>query len=168
MNSLADVFRVLNELQASGIVESHAVGGAMAMLFYAEPTRTYDLDVFVLLPEGASTSLVSLDGIYGWARSRRLSLDAEHILIHGVPVQFLPAYNKLVEEAVRAARQLDYEGEPVRIVGPEHLVALAIQAGGSKRRERAWQLVESGEVDRALLRSILARHDLIFEIPDES
>ena len=167
MNSLADVFRVLNEIQEDRVVESYAVGGAMAMLFYAEPTRTYDLDVFVMLPKGASSILVSLDDIYKWARSRQLPLEAEHVLIHGVPVQFLPAHNELVEEAISAARTLDYESVTVRVVGPEHLVALAIQAGGSRRRERAWQLIESGDIDRALLQSILARHHLIFEIPDE-
>lgn len=31
------------------IVAQYAVGGATAVLFYAEPTRTYDLDVFVIL-----------------------------------------------------------------------------------------------------------------------
>ena len=167
MSSLADVFRVLNEIQEARVVESYAVGGAMAILFYAEPTRTYDLDVFVILPRGASSPLVSLDGIYKWAQSRQLPLDAEHVLIHGVPVQFLPAHNTLVEEAINAARTLDYESVPVRVVGPEHLVALSIQAGGSRRRERAWQLIESGDIDRALLQSILARHNLTFEIPDE-
>ena len=168
MNSLADVFRVLNEIQTTRVVESYAVGGAMAVLFYAEPTRTYDLDVFVILPEMRSSTLVSLEGIYEWTRSHQLPLEAEHVLIHGVPVQFLPAHNELVEEAIRAARILDYEGVPVRVIGPEHLVALAIQAGGARRRERAWQLVESGELDRTLLQSILARHQLIFEIPDET
>lgn len=34
-----------------GVVLDYAVGGAMAVLFYAEPTRTYDVDVFALLPD---------------------------------------------------------------------------------------------------------------------
>lgn len=71
MKTLADVFRVLSEMPRDGIVADYAVGGAMAMLFYAEPTRTYDLDVFVVLGNtGAPTPLISLDGIYAWARSR--------------------------------------------------------------------------------------------------
>ena len=88
-------------------------------------------------------------------------------MIHGVPVQFLPAYNELVEEAVRTARELTYEDVPVRVVDPERLIALAVQAGGAKRRERAWQLIETAEIDRALLRVVLARHHLVFEIPDD-
>jgi hypothetical protein len=35
MPSLADVFRVLNELKREGVVEDYAIGGAMAALFYA-------------------------------------------------------------------------------------------------------------------------------------
>jgi hypothetical protein len=35
MNTLADVFGVLNELRQEGVIESYALGGAMAMLIYA-------------------------------------------------------------------------------------------------------------------------------------
>jgi Fe2+ or Zn2+ uptake regulation protein len=38
--SLASVFRVLNEMKSDGVIEDYAIGGAMAVLFYAEPTRT--------------------------------------------------------------------------------------------------------------------------------
>lgn len=168
MSTLADVFRVLNEMRSDGILHDYAVGGAMATLFYAEPTRTYDLDVFVMLEESTvDVSLISLEKIYIWARSRGLALEAEHVMVHGVPVQFLPAYNELVEEAIRTARELVYEHVSVRVVDPERLIALAVQAGGAKRRERAWQLIEMGEIDRALLRVVLARHHLVFEIPDD-
>ena len=34
------------------------------------------------------------------------------------------------------ARTLDYDDVPVRVIDPEHLVALGLQAGGYKRRER--------------------------------
>ena len=71
--------------------------------------------------------------------------------MHGVPVQFLPAHNSLAEAAVSTARVLDYDDVPVRVINPEHLVALALQAGGRKRRERAWQLLEVGVVNREAL-----------------
>ena len=60
--------------------------------------------------------------------------DAEHVLMHGVPVQFLVAHNALAEEAIATASTLDYAGERVRVIGPEHLAALAFQAGGARRR----------------------------------
>ena len=166
MNSLASVFAAINRLQDSGSVASYAIGGATAVLFYAEPTRTYDLDVFVIIPAPGRDELAPLEGIYEWASREQYVTDAEHILIHGVPVQFLPAYTQLVEEAVRQARGLTYEGVPVRVVGPEHLVGLAIQAGGARRRERAHLLLESGAVDSVVLRDVLTRHGLPTEILD--
>ena len=88
-----------------------------------------------------------------------------HILVHGVPVQFLPAHNALAEAAVATARTLDY-GVPVRVIDPEHLVALAFQAGGHRRRERAWQILEVGVVDRQRLRALLSAHGIMMDIDD--
>jgi len=56
MSSLADVFRVLHRLRENGMITDYAIGRATAVLFYAEPTRTYDLDVFVTLPSAGSES----------------------------------------------------------------------------------------------------------------
>lgn len=50
MASLADVFREINTLVETGLVRQYALGEAAAALFHAEPTRTYDIDVFVLPP----------------------------------------------------------------------------------------------------------------------
>jgi hypothetical protein len=167
MSSLADVFRELNTLKDTGVVRDYAIGGATAVLFYAEPARTYDVDVFVLLETPQLSPLVSLRSLYDWARTRGFKVDAEHVLVHGVPVQFLPAHNALAEDAVATARTLDYDGVPVRVVDPEHLAALAFQADGAKRRERAWQLLETGGVDRNRLRTLLAAHGIIMDISDE-
>ncbi len=167
MSSLADVFRLLNGMRDDGVVTDYAIGGATAVLFYAEPTRTYDLDVFVTLPADAARELAPLSGVYEWARGRGIRIDAEHLLVEGVPVQLLPSYNDLVEAALGAARIHDYEGVPVRVVGPEHLIALALQAGGARRRERAWQLLQSGAVDRERLQALLTAHDIPAELPDD-
>jgi hypothetical protein len=162
MSSLKDVFAMLEQMREERVVSAYAIGGATAVLFYAEPTRTYDVDVFVTLP-----AHVTLDPVYAWARARGIPAEGEHLLIHGVPVQILPAYNALVEEAVVEARTHDYEGTAVRVVGPEHLVALALQAGGARRRERAWHLLQFGGVDRARLRVILETHGIPADIPDD-
>ena len=167
MSSLADVFRVLHRLRENGMITDYAIGGATAVLFYAEPTRTYDLEVFVTLPSAGSES-EPLSAIYGWAEEQGFAIQSEHLIINDVPVQFLPAYNDLVDDAVKAARVHDYDGVSVRVVDPEHLVVLALQAGGARRRERAWQLLQSGTVDRERLRSILVKHGLTVEIPDDA
>ncbi|MEO5762241.1 MAG: hypothetical protein ABIR28_08010 [Vicinamibacteria bacterium] len=167
MSTLADVFSELNALKAKGLVRDYALGGATAVLFYAEPTRTYDVDVFLLLTPGPHSPLISLENLYAWARSKGFTSEAEHIMVHGVPVQFIPAHNSLAEESVAGARTLDYDGVPVRVVDPEHLAALAFQAGGARRRERAWQLIETGAVDRNHLKTLLAAHQINVDIADE-
>lgn len=101
-----------------------------------------------------------------WAGTREFGVDAEHVMIHGVPVQFLPAHNELAESAVITARTLDYNDVSVRVIDPEHLVALALQAGGHKRRERAWQMLEAGAVNRQKLRTLLAAHGIETEVDD--
>ena len=159
MASLPDVFRVLNELESDGIIEDYAIGGAMAVLFYAEPTRTYDLEVFVLLPRSEGT-IVVLTPVYTWLEARGFEPRAEHVIIHGVPVQLIPAYNDLVEAAVTEARVLDYEDVAVRVTPPEHLIAIAFQTGGGKRRERAFQLLETADIDRDILDDLLSRFEI--------
>jgi len=108
-----------------------------------------------------------LSGVYEWTLARGFSSLAEHVMIHSVPVQFLPAHNPLVEQAIRHARELEYEGVKVRVIDPEHLVALALQAGGARRRERAWQLFEAGQIDRDRLRTLLTTHNINVRIPDD-
>jgi len=120
-----------------------------------------------LLPSVDQVEIVSLASVYRWAESQGFTVDAEHVLVHGVPVQILPAYNALVIEAIRTARVHDYEGVPVRVVDPEHLIALALQAGGARRRERAWLILQAGVVDRRRLRTILGAHGIDAEIPDD-
>lgn len=166
MNSLKDVFRVLNRMRDERVLEQYAIAGATAVLFYAEPTRTYDLDVFVTVD--TDDPLAPLSRIYAWAEKQGFHARDEHLMIRGVPVQFLPAYNALVTAAVAAAQVHDYEGEPVRVVDAEHLIALALQAGGARRRERAWLLLETGAVDRKRLREVLTTHAVAVEIPDDA
>jgi hypothetical protein len=161
MASFADALRVLNEMKDSRVVEDYAVAGAMAMIFWTEPVPTFDLDVLVFLP-GEEPTIVSLDPIYRWAGARGYSTQAEHVMIEGVPVQFLPAHGELADEAIEQAATLEYEGVPVRVVRPEYLVALYLEPGARtlKRRERAAALRESSAVDAPLLDRLLRRFGL--------
>ena len=161
MPSFADAVRVLNEMKGSGIVEDYAVAGAMALVFWTEPIPTFDLDVLVFLP-GEDSTIVSLAPLYNWAAERGYTAQAEHVMIEGVPVQFLPAHNSLADEAIERAVTLEYEGEPVRVVRPEYLVALYLEPGARtlKRRERAAALMESDALDRTALDDLLKRFGL--------
>jgi len=161
MSRLAEVFGVLESLKAEGTIVDYAIGGAMAVLFYAEPLRTYDLDVFVFLPE-QSGGLVSLSPLYQHLAARGFPAEAEHVMIHEVPVQFLPAWNDLAEESLREAMVREYDsGTSTRVIRPEHLVALAVQTGGTKRREHVFRLLDTAGFDTTFLNEILDRHGLM-------
>ena len=150
---------VLNELEEQRVFSRYALGGAMAATFYTEPVLTFDLDVFVLLPS-AGTNLVSLSTIYEALRNRGYREDQETVLIDGVPVQFLPAYNSLIEEAVTHAKEIDYEGAPARVARAEYLIAICLQTGRAKDRARVAALREQAILDLPLLADILKRHQL--------
>ncbi len=150
---------VLNELEQAGVFLRHAIGGAMAATFYAEPLLTFDLDVFVFLPP-ASGALLSLTPIYDALRARGYREEAECVSIEGVPVQFLPAFNPLLEEALREAKDVMYEEAPTRVLRAEHLVAICLQTGREKDRERVRLLRAQAKLDGVLLREVLQRYDL--------
>jgi hypothetical protein len=159
--TFADALRALNDLTAEGVVLDYAVAGGMAVSFWTEPFATYDIDVLVSLPPSAGP-LVSLEPIYAWARRKGYPSRDEHIVIAGVPTQILPSPSALTDEAIREADTLDYDGVPVRVVRPEHLVAMfsVPEARTERRRARAAALMESPDLDRERLGAILRRHGL--------
>lgn len=148
---------VIEEMTRLGIIKAYAIGGGIAATYYIEPVLTYDLDVFFLpVKEG----LDELAPIYEFARSRAYAEQAEALLIEGFPVQFIPAYNALVREAVTRATTLKYRDTEAKVVKAEYLAAIALQTGRAKDRERFVRLLEEAAIDRAVLDKILEEHGL--------
>src|SRR5688500_3412987 len=138
--------QVLNELERGGVIDRYAIGGAMGATFYVEPLLTFDLDVFVVLPQSPA-GLLSLAPLYEALRAQGYIEEGECVLIEGVPVQFLPAYNALLDEALGEARETSYEDTPTRVVRAEHLIAICLQTARDKDRERVRIFREQAEVD---------------------
>jgi hypothetical protein len=151
--------QILNELESAGLLRRYAIGGAMGATFYVEPLLTFDLDVFVVLP-GSGEKLLSLAPLYQELRVRGYIEDGEYVMIEGVPMQFLPAYNALIEEALAEALATEYEDTPTRVLRAEHLVAICVQTGRDKDRERVRVLCEQAQLDLPYPRGILSRHNL--------
>jgi hypothetical protein len=150
---------VLNDLKRNGLVEDYAIAGAMAAAFYMEPTLTYDLDVFIALPPTVGP-LMTLSPIYEFLRSRGCVEEHEHVLVEGVPVQFLPVHNPLAEESMREARVLTYGKTSTRVVRAEHLMAIMLQTYRPKDKARLIQMLEQAEFDRQYFLEVLKRHGL--------
>lgn len=153
---------VLNQLVSDGVIRDYAIGGAMGATFYLEPISTMDLDVFVLFED--ETDLAPLQPIY-----RALSVmgfhpdehERECVNIGGTPVQFLPAWNPLLVEAMENAMTISYEGVPTKVLGQEHLAAICVQTGRIKDRLRVQMFLESDSFDKAKFENILQRHGLV-------
>ena len=151
--------KVLNELEREGVISRYAIGGAVGAIFYMEPFLTYDLDVFVLLPQTAG-GLLTLSPIYEALKRRGYAEEGECLLVEGMPVQFLPAYNPLLEEALAESRETRYAETVTRVLRPEHLAAIMVQTGRDKDRQRFSTFMQEAEQDADYLRVVLERHQL--------
>jgi hypothetical protein len=159
-----DVLILLNRLKTEGVIHEYAVGGAVAVSLWAEPVATHDLDVIVTIA-GDAHPLDPLRPLLDWCGRHGHAFDGEHVVIAGVPVQFLVAWSPLVQEAVARAAEATYDptdstSPTIRLIQPTYLVAMWQADQGAdtpRRRERAARLREAGLVDDALLAELRSR-----------
>lgn len=152
--------KVISNAQSEGLFSSYAIGGGIAALFYIEPVATFDLDIFIILPE-SSGQLTSLSPIYSWLEKRGYKPSKEQVVVEGIAVQFIPAYNELVKDGVLNAADKIYGNTAVRVLRPEHLVAIMLQTSRPKDKDRILKFLQETELDYTLLNSILKKHNLI-------
>lgn len=152
---------VLNKLVESKVIDDYAIGGAMGAVFYAETVMTMDLDVFVLFPD--NDDLAPLAPLYARLEEWGYFPDAnasECVSIEGIPVQFLPAFDELLQDALTHARTFDYEGVPAKVMRPEHLAAICVQTGRAKDWLRVQTLLESDGFDAGEFKRLLEQYRL--------
>lgn len=159
--SIARVISVINQMEADGVVDRYAIGGAVGATFYLEPVATLDIDIFVAFRSQPGQTLVSPRPIYDYLAARGGVAEGEYIVLHGWPVQFLPPASPLVEEALAEAVTVEVQGTPARVLTPEHLAAIALQTSRAKDKARLLQFVEAGALDAKRLQTILTRHGLL-------
>lgn len=159
---LAEIFRAANELVAGGLIESWALGGALAGVYYTEPVTTYDADIFFIPADRGLTAGIA--AIYTRLLALGWRSEGEHLVVNGFPVQLLAAQG-LTEEAVREAASIEFESVPGRVFAPEHIIAIAASVGRWKDRARIEQMLQQAEIDRERLDAILQRHRLKLPTP---
>ena len=157
---IKEVIETINRMQADGVIERYAIGGAVGATFYLEPVATLDIDVFVEFHIPPGSQIVSPEPIFKYLRDHGCKMEAEYVVIAGWPVQFLPAGTALLQEALAAAVEKDVEGTPARVLTAEHIAAIALETGRAKDKARVLQFIEAGAVDLNRLREILAHHGL--------
>ena len=158
---IEDVLRTVNQMKADGVIERYAVGGAVGATFYLEPISTLDVDIFVELHAAAGSLILSLEPILQYLRDRGCTMEGEHIVISGWPVQFLPSTSPLTEEALTSAIEMDVQGIPTPIFTAEYLAAIALQTGRAKDKARLLQFIEASALDLEQFERIIKRHRLV-------
>jgi hypothetical protein len=159
VGEFSDAIRIFDAMKADGVISDYAIGGAVAFVIWDEPIATQDLDVVILIP-GETPALDPLRPVLEWLARAGITLDGEHALIAGVPVQFLPAWSPLLVEGVQRAATVPYDGTTLRVLTPAYLVAswqIDPAADTFRRRERTARLIESGRVTRDEVESLVAR-----------
>jgi hypothetical protein len=158
--NIRNTIAAINQMQADGIVERYAIGGAVGATFYLEPVATLDVDVFITFRPEAGSLLANPRPIFDYLKAHGGRMEGEYIVIAGWPVQFLPAANPLVEEALAQAVEKDVSGVSARVFTAEHLAAIALQTARAKDKARLLQFIETGVLDPAHFQAIVARHRL--------
>jgi hypothetical protein len=149
---------LLNDMVAAGLVADYAVFGAVAQMRYTEAVATLDADVLIALP--ASGDLDILKSIYAFCASRGYLPEGEAVRVGDWPVQFIPTFSPLTEEALRMAEEGEVEGVPLRVVRADYLAAIALSVGRAKDFARVVALLDGRAVAPSQIEALAHRHGL--------
>ena len=156
---MREVLKIINQMVTDGVIEEYAIGRAIAAIYYLEPFDTADLDIFVQI-NATDSDFVILTPIYEYLTEKGYKAKGEVLETEGIPVQFLPVFNPLTEEAVERAQTIKYARLTTRIMRPEHLVAIMLDTGRPKDYLRISLFLEQGAVKMRPLNAVLKRHGL--------
>lgn len=103
----------------------HAIGGALALAYYAEPRTTIDVDVNVFVPTGrwpdVRDALAPL-GVDVTVDDAALERDGQvRLWWDRNPVDLFFSYDPFHDEMRRAARKVPFADATIPILAPEHL-----------------------------------------------
>lgn len=149
--------KIIKDLKEKKVLKDFSIGGGIAALYYIEPLLTYDLDIFFIPIED---SIDILAPVYQYLKEKGFKTKGEHVLIEGVPVQFIPVYNDLVKEAVQYSDEVKYGRIKTKVLGLEYLIAVMLQTYRPKDRERLVKVFEEAKIDLKLLKKILKKYGL--------
>lgn len=158
---MKEVAQLLNSMRAAGVIQEYALFGAVAQMRYTEAVATLDVDVLVVVP--AQERLDVLAGVYRFCADRGYHPEGEAITVGGWPVQFIPVFSSLTQEALEQAETADFEGEPLRVARPDYLAVIALSVGRAKDLSRILALLEAGSVTAEQIGRLAARHGLAQE-----
>lgn len=149
----------INHLVEKKIIEKYAIADGIAQFYYIEPSITYDLDIIVHI-SGEENNLNPLSPIYYWAEENGYKTEGEHIIIEGMPVQFLLAYNELIEEALLNCVEITIFDEKTFVLRAEYLMVFMLQTGRLTDKERLARFFMEAEFNKEKFLELIKRFGL--------
>jgi hypothetical protein len=120
----AKVLGAHHALDAAGL--AHAVGGAIALGYYAVPRATVDIDLNVFIDEDhASRALAALAALgvdTAGAEAQIARSGQRRVMWDRTPVDLFFANLAFHEAMARSVRRVPFAGEVIPILAPEHLL----------------------------------------------
>lgn len=159
--ALGTLVQCLNSLKARGLIGEHAIGGAMAFIYWAEPFETKDFDVFAVLPTSAA-GLIDLGPVWKYLVDHGGVPEGQFVRFGRLLLDIIPPGDALDEEAIATAVAIRVDDQTTRVFTPEHAVAIALRTGRGKDREHIDRLLRTGRrpLDVARLQEIIRRFGL--------
>ena len=136
------VIQVLNQMQADGIIESFAIGGGIAAIYYSPALHTDDVDVFFLPVLVQRVVWFHLERIYSYLADLGYYPIKEGILIEDWPVQFVRSLNPYRKRRSSKLTASHVQGNTRSIFSAEHLAAELLRSGRPKDHSRVIDLIK--------------------------
>jgi len=157
---LGPTLELINQLESEGIIQKPTIGGSVAIMYYAQPVNTDDLDMFCHIPNQGV--LIELGPIYRRLEELGCKVKDLYINVRGVDVQFLvPDNQPLVEEALDNAVSVTIDNVKTHVFEYEYALAVKAEAGRSKDWAHIATAVESATPNKEKLDAILTKYGLL-------
>ena len=158
---IREVIKMVNQMQADGVIERYAVGGAVGATFYLEPVATLDVDIFIAFQPEEGSLIVSPKPIFDYLKARGGTMEGNT--------------SSLVVGRFNSSRPPDRWGRrlsrrPWNPMSMARLRAYSLpntsppsrsRPRRAKDKARLLQFIEAGALDAARFQAILVRHGLV-------
>jgi predicted nucleotidyltransferase len=156
---LAPALNVINQLESEGIIGKPTIGGSIAVMYYATPMLTDDLDVFCYLP--GQSFISSTAPVLQRLKELGYETTVLGAEIEGIEVQFLGPGSGVVTEALEHSVSITIEGVPFHVFEYEYALAVKADAGRRKDWLHISAALEATQPDENKLHAILNKYDLL-------
>lgn len=153
------IIELFNEMVEKGIIEDFAIGGGIATFYYTEAYTTYDLDIFIYWSGEPDKKIVDISPVFKYLENSGGEWDGEFIMIDDIPIQVIVA-DEMEKEAIRNAILVNYQDVKVKMITPEYLVAMFLNAGREKDRIKIEMLKKSGVIDNRKIERVITRWNI--------